>query len=185
MNDSLYSGSMLPYVAQAIARKWAVVVLDANVTDLVKKRRGGGSASAAAAAADTGSGGEEDDDDVRDPDAVLGSENPRRHVLTAWNDYIRPAAAPHVMFVAHSAGGYGVVNLLVHQPDALRRICAIAFTDSAHKLEKIRGVRKSPAVLAFLRQHTQNWVRSSKRLDASQPDKQVRIFACVVCVCDC
>ena len=194
INDSLATGSMLPYVARALQRRWAVLVCDANVS---VKQAAAAAAAAAADAADAGAAAgdsdREDDDTAaaagatRD-DAIPGSEDPRRHVQTVFADYVTQSPARCVLFVAHSAGGYGVVSLLNKRSDALRRVTAVAFTDSAHKLEKIKGARSNRALLDWLKIHARNWVRSSKPLDAPQPDKQVGLLKCYclsVCLLAC
>lgn len=86
------------------------------------------------------------------------------HVIAAWAECVEPAAAAHVVMVAHSYGGVCVGELLAARGDAVTaRLRGVALTDSVHG----RSVERLPAAQReFWVAHCVNWVTSKDPLDA-------------------
>ena len=85
------------------------------------------------------------------------------HVVEAWDECVAPAAAQHVIMVAHSYGGVCLGSLLEARRDAITaRLRGCALTDSVHG----RSVERLPAAQReFWVQHCVNWVTSREPLD--------------------
>jgi hypothetical protein len=85
------------------------------------------------------------------------------HVVEAWDECVAPAAAQHVIMVAHSYGGVCLGSLLEARRDAVTaRLRGVALTDSVHG----RSVERLPAAQRdFWVQHCVNWVTSRDPLD--------------------
>jgi hypothetical protein len=100
---------------------------------------------------------------------VLNPNHPRAagrsegHTVAAWDACVTPAAAAHVVAVAHSYGGVCTVALLTARRGAVTdRLRAVAFTDSVHG----RSAERMPAAQRdFLVKHCVNWVASDRPLD--------------------
>ena len=85
------------------------------------------------------------------------------HVIAAWDEFVLPAAAEHVVMVAHSFGGVCLGALLDARRDAVTaRLRAVALTDSVHG----RSVERLPAAQReFWVANCINWVTSDDPLD--------------------
>ena len=85
------------------------------------------------------------------------------HVVVAWDECVAPAAAQHVVMVAHSYGGVCLGSLLDARRDAVTaRLRGVALTDSVHG----RSVERLPAAQRdFWMKHCVNWVTSRDPLD--------------------
>lgn len=85
------------------------------------------------------------------------------HVVEAWDECVAPAAAQHVIMVAHSYGGVCLGSLLEARRDAVTaRLRGVALSDSVHG----RSVERLPAAQRdFWVQHCVNWVTSRDPLD--------------------
>ena len=85
------------------------------------------------------------------------------HVIAAWDEVVVPAAAGHVVMVAHSFGGVCLGALLDARRGAVTaRLRAVALTDSVHG----RSVERLPAAQReFWVSSCINWVTSDDPLD--------------------
>lgn len=96
---------------------------------------------------------------------VLHNEVPEEHALYVWDTFIRPCRAKSVSIVAHSYGGRCTTSLIRRRlPEFESRVAGIAFTDAINDI--CRGDSKQ--VRAFIKNHTVNWVASSKPLDTPE-----------------
>jgi pimeloyl-ACP methyl ester carboxylesterase len=86
-----------------------------------------------------------------------------RHCVAAWDAFVTPSAAQHIVMVAHSYGGVCTAALLGSRREAVTaRLRAVALTDSVHG----RSVeRLPPAQREFFARRCVNWVTSDKPLD--------------------
>ncbi|MPC24428.1 Protein FAM172A [Portunus trituberculatus] len=75
INDSLKSGSQIPFIQEAQKEGYGVVVTNTN------------------------------DNHHHELGLVRGSEHPEAHILHVWKHYIYPAKAKHIAFIVHSNGG--------------------------------------------------------------------------------
>ncbi|XP_034943131.1 FAM172 family protein homolog CG10038 isoform X2 [Chelonus insularis] len=108
INDSLNSGTQIPYIRKAKELGYGIIVLNTNdnrrTIDGVTKE-------------------------------IPGSENPHSHMQTTWTDYIQPSKAKNIAIVAHSYGGVCTVEFAVENYDEFKkRVFAVGFTDSVHKM---------------------------------------------------
>ncbi|XP_035265358.1 cotranscriptional regulator FAM172A [Anguilla anguilla] len=94
-----------------------------------------------------------------------GGASPEEHVRHAWDGLLAGAAAGQVAVVTHGYGGLAFVDLLSRRPQELqRRVCAVAFIDSAHNLwhQPLGGAARD-----WLKAHSRKWVLSSKPANRS------------------
>jgi hypothetical protein len=181
-NDSLRTGSVLPYLEEARARGWGILVLNPNMNTYITTDER--SSSAADDAGDAAAAEADDEDEFHALSAgkrhflatpvrrgmfaatpacatrrlIAGSTSPEQHCASAWAAHVAPAAAKHVVVVAHSYGGVCTVSLLAACADAERRTTAIAFTDSVHSTA-------SQTVRQLLAQRGRNWQASDEPLN--------------------
>jgi hypothetical protein len=87
-----------------------------------------------------------------------------RHCVAAWDAFVTPSSAQHIVMVAHSYGGVCTGALLATRREAVTsRLRAVALTDSVHG----RSVERMPAAQRdFFVRRCINWVTSDKPLDA-------------------
>ncbi|KFM67095.1 Protein FAM172A, partial [Stegodyphus mimosarum] len=137
INDSLNSGTQLPFIKRAKGLGYGVIVLNTN---------------------------DNSREYSRNIVKIRGSESPENHGNYVWRNLIlTKAAAKHIAIVAHSYGGIVAVNMCKTFPESFReRVIAIAFTDSPHSLVA-QGL--SPSLIEWLRTVSRNWVSSHKPLD--------------------
>ena len=134
---SLEQGCCFGYIERAVERGWNVLLLDSNLGNFVAKKE-------------------------RDP---LGRSAESEHVLLAWDHLVHSAAATRVAFVAHSAGGRGVLDLLsARRREAVLsdRIVAIAMTDAVHTAQTrapFLTAASDPELHAFLSTRVVDWVQ--------------------------
>jgi hypothetical protein len=101
---------------------------------------------------------------VLNPNHRRAAARSERHVVAAWDACVAPAAAAHVVLVAHSYGGVCTSSLLAtRRGAATARLRAVAFTDSVHGRS---AERLAPPERAFFVARCVNWVTSDKPLDA-------------------
>ncbi|KAG8187762.1 hypothetical protein JTE90_018762 [Oedothorax gibbosus] len=138
INDSLNSGTQLPFIKRAKGLGYGVIVLNTNDN----KREVKGST-------------------VR----IRGSETAENHGNYVWKNVIlSKAVAKHIAIVAHSYGGIVTVNLCKSFPESFqKRVFAVAFTDSPHSLVN-QGIPR--AVISWLRKIARNWVCSQLPLNS-------------------
>lgn len=106
--DSLYHGTMVLYIQQAISMGYDVLILNTNNNSY------------------TNAYGTES--------KIYGSASGEQHGYVVWEQLIVPAPRlREVVVVAHSYGGVVTVNLMHWFPQFFKRKCsAICFTDSVH-----------------------------------------------------
>ncbi|GFR16716.1 cotranscriptional regulator FAM172A, partial [Trichonephila clavata] len=109
INDSLNSGTQIPFIKRAMGLGYGVFVLNTNdnrrfLNGVFIK--------------------------------IRGSESAESHANYVWRHVIVPqVAAKQIAIIAHSYGGIVTVNLCRSFPDSFqKRVFAIAFTDSPHSL---------------------------------------------------
>ena len=92
---------------------------------------------------------------------VPGASTSEEHACYVWENFVAPSSAKQIYVIAHSYGGQCTMALLSSPftyEDVLRRVVAIAFTDSAHSL----GRQELPSASGdFLKTRCRNWVASS------------------------
>lgn len=107
INDSLMTGTQIPYIEKAKELGYGIFVLNTN--DNVRMVNGR-------------------------PQKIKGSGDPHEHLDTAWTDYIgRCRNAKSIAIVAHSYGGECAVRFAKQHPDEFeKKVFAVALTDSVH-----------------------------------------------------
>ncbi|CAL1269535.1 unnamed protein product [Larinioides sclopetarius] len=137
INDSLNSGTQLPYIKRAKGLGYGVIVLNTNDNRRIVR------------------------DGFR---RIRGSDTPENHANYVWKNIIIPkTAAKYIAIVAHSYGGIVTVNMCRSFPESFqKRVFAIAFTDSPHSLVN-QGL--SQPVIEWFRKVARNWVFSNLPLD--------------------
>lgn len=136
INDNLQSGTQIPYIKQAKAEGYGILVLNTNDNTRVV-------------------------DDKVVP--IKESSNPIEHASWVWKNYVRKALARKIAVVAHSYGGVCAVELANTMfEDFSTRVFAIAMTDSVHQM-KFRHLK--PEVQKYLCKVGRNWVSSAAPLD--------------------
>jgi hypothetical protein len=136
-SESLEQGCCFGYIERAVARGWNVLLLDSNLANFVPKEQRDG----------------------------LGRAAESEHVVLAWDALIAPAAARAVAFVAHSAGGRGVLDLVgARRRDIVLtpRVAAIALTDAVHPAATrapFLTTQSDPELHAFLATRSCDWVQ--------------------------
>lgn len=107
INDSLKSGTQIPFIKEAQKEGYGILVTNTNDNSRPGKGR------------------------------IKGSQNPESHAHHVWNHYIHNAKARHVAIVAHSYGGCVVTSLFTQVKEEFRkRVFAVALTDSVHYLHE-------------------------------------------------
>jgi len=156
-NDTLHTGACIDYIKQAQKEGYGIIVLNPNLNGIRK---------------------EEEAPKVKynffDPrkpkkleknelNLIEGSESPPKHVITSYLKYISQSKAEHIVFVAHSAGGWATCELLKSKygKSLIAKTRGIGFTDSVHTIEE----DDPKYFLDYLMQNTINWVTSKKKLD--------------------
>ncbi|KAI5080661.1 hypothetical protein GOP47_0003844 [Adiantum capillus-veneris] len=135
INDSLKTGSVLPFLDWAREHSFGVIVLNPN-KNVVKTMEG-----------------------LRVP--IPFNDCAEAHVNYVWRAVCQDLTAKHFVLVAHSYGGISTCNLLRLQgEEVLKRLRSVAFTDSVHASEVISEAGKE-----FLARHCVNWASSSEPLD--------------------
>lgn len=86
INDSLKTGTQIPYIKKAIEENYSVLVMNSNYNERLINN-------------------------VRTP--IPGSEDPVDHVCTVWKQYVlEESRAEQVFIVAHSFGGVATLALV-------------------------------------------------------------------------
>ncbi|GFT79683.1 cotranscriptional regulator FAM172A [Nephila pilipes] len=137
INDSLNSGTQIPYIKRAIGLGYGVFVLNTNDN----RRFSNGVFN-----------------------KIRGSETAENHANYVWKHIIIPqVAAKNIAIVAHSYGGIVTVNMCRSFPESFqKRVFSIAFTDSPHSLVN-QGLSQS--AIEWFRKVGRNWVFSNLPLD--------------------
>lgn len=106
INDSLKSGSQIPFIEESLRRGYEVIVLNTNYNS-----------------APSG-------------ELIRGSEDPESHAIYVWENLVeKNVKAKNIAIVAHSYGGCLTKELVARKYDQVfSRVFAVAFTDSVHSL---------------------------------------------------
>ncbi|KAH7279073.1 hypothetical protein KP509_37G004100 [Ceratopteris richardii] len=135
INDSLKTGSVLPFLEWAKQHSFAVMVLNPN-TNYIEPVEGSRI-------------------------FIPFNDSAEAHVNYVWRAVCQNLPANHFILVAHSYGGISTCNLLMTQgKEVLRRLRCVAFTDSINSNEMLSEEGKE-----FLAAHCVNWASSSTSLD--------------------
>ncbi|XP_043665184.1 FAM172 family protein homolog CG10038 isoform X1 [Vespula pensylvanica] len=106
INDSLFTGTQIPYIRKAKDLGYGLFVLNTNDNFRLIKGK---------------------------PSKIKGSGDPHEHLKTVWNDYIGPSNSKYVAIVAHSYGGECIVKFAMdHVEEFKRKVFAVGLTDSVH-----------------------------------------------------
>jgi len=106
INDSLNSGTQIPYVRRAKSLGYGLLVLNTNDNLRIINK---------------------------ESKKIPGSEDPHAHVNSVWSDYVKPSSAERIAIVAHSYGGVCAVKFGMENPEEFKkRVFAVALTDSVH-----------------------------------------------------
>ena len=154
LNDSMESGTCLPWIENLLALKYGVLLLSPNdnvyhvpskslhCNKLGRPKAGQRQLQYQCYQPKDGGppipvpGGAQNRDKLV---FMKGSETPQRHVLYCWENIIMATESfrrKSVLVACHSWGGVAVMSLLRHRklgPRARDSICAVAFLDSVHR----------------------------------------------------
>ena len=148
INDSLQSGTQIPYIEQAIKHNFGVLVLNTNDNMRIINGK---------------------------TIPIKESSNPVEHASWVWENYVKRAKAQKIVVVAHSFGGVCAIEMAgKYFTDFRERVCAIALTDSVHYM---RFQSLKPEAAEYLRRVGRNWVSSSAPLDEVQSKNDKDILA--------
>uniref|UniRef100_A0A8C6PCN2 ARB2 cotranscriptional regulator A n=1 Tax=Nothobranchius furzeri TaxID=105023 RepID=A0A8C6PCN2_NOTFU len=184
INQDLNSGTQIPFIRRAMEEGFGVVVLNPNLNYLeVEKAPKSSPSHPPAEVSDEPAEKRERKDEqegkkkrefyekYRNPQKETETERiPIRensssedHVLYVWDHFVSRAAAKNVFIMAHSYGGLSFVEMMNQREVQVKnRVCAVAFTDSAHNLwlqETTKGTQD------WIFQYCSNWVSSPEPLD--------------------
>lgn len=150
-----FLGTMLPFFVKALSLGLGVIVLNPNVNSVRIATSNGGFTK----------------------HSIPHNETPDMHVLFVlhvplipssyvWDRIVSHASASNIFILAYSQGGVQAKNLLQsRESEVLRRLRAIALTESSHSLQSELnfglGSGDSRPIRQFLEQHAINWVSSS------------------------
>ncbi|EAL70527.1 esterase/lipase/thioesterase domain-containing protein [Dictyostelium discoideum AX4] len=166
INDTLNTGSILPYLNDAISNDFSIIVLNPNYNVFEERIIEEGEEQKEKAKEE-----EEKKDDngkllkkKRVDNSIKGSENSNNHILTVYDEFIKKSPAKEIVIVAHSFGGVNTTYLLDNRGEEIAdRLKSIAFTDSVHSLSP----KSSSFTKSFFADEnkTKNWVKSDKKLN--------------------
>mmetsp|Transcript_2132 Transcript_2132/g.3083 ORF Transcript_2132/g.3083 Transcript_2132/m.3083 type:complete len:455 (+) Transcript_2132:28-1392(+) len=151
LNDTLHTGSQLPYIEQAYKRDWGVIILNPNMN---RRRRQVDKTRFDFYNPSKGMSLKKED-----TIDILGHENGREHVKTVWQGFVESAKAEKIAIVCHSAGGWATAELC-RNPSILKRLTTVVFQDSLTNATK----RDPLHFVTFLRQHCAAFNKSSQPL---------------------
>ncbi|XP_021933758.1 UPF0528 protein CG10038 isoform X2 [Zootermopsis nevadensis] len=136
INDSLQSGSQIPFIKRARELGYAVIVMNPN--DNVKVIDG-------------------------KKIKIKNSRNGMEHADYVWKHYVKEINPKHIAIIAHSYGGFLAVDLATkYLSDFSSSVFAIALTDSVHDF----WAQKVPSKVAeYLKKVSRNWASHDTSLD--------------------
>lgn len=140
INDSLDSGSQLPYIKWGQENGYAIIVANTNLNSVRNK------------------------DTNKKPVKIRGNGSPEEHTESLWKEYVAAESeAEHIAIVAHSYGGVCTLELAKnHIREFQERVFAVALTDSVHGL---RQQEAEAEVKDFYKLHVINWASAYDPLD--------------------
>ncbi|XP_046447897.1 cotranscriptional regulator FAM172A homolog isoform X2 [Daphnia pulex] len=137
INDSLDTGTQLPFIEMARQKGYAVIVTNTNDNHRIIDRK---------------------------KKLIQGSENPVNHLLSVWKQVIDKSPAKHIAFIAHSYGGVCTLELASQVEKKFQdSVFALAMTDSVHSMVHHETI--AAGLQQFLCQIGRNWVSSGLPLD--------------------
>ncbi|XP_046401124.1 FAM172 family protein homolog CG10038 isoform X2 [Ischnura elegans] len=146
INDSLQSGTQIPYIKKAREMGYEVLITNSNENSKVINGK---------------------------RIAIKGSSNAVAHVSYVWKNYIQGAKSNQVLIVAHSYGGHCIVELAREMfPSFKSKVVAVAMTDSVHRLSSKHAMEK---YAKFLSLASRNWVSSDLPLDEPESTREGEI----------
>eukprot|EP01091_Cochliopodium_minus_P020344 TRINITY_DN885_c0_g1_i1.p1 TRINITY_DN885_c0_g1~~TRINITY_DN885_c0_g1_i1.p1 ORF type:complete len:337 (+),score=100.78 TRINITY_DN885_c0_g1_i1:35-1012(+) len=163
LNETLEVGSILPYLKRAKEAGYGVIVFNPNLNQtFIEKERDPPKEKTVL-------------DYFLNPEKpvtrrgklvpIEGNEDPHKHTLYVWDNFVKKAAAKKISIVAHSAGGSCTLHLLRKRTtEVLEKLCAVAFTDAVHSVSP----NEDKSIKTFLENHAINWVASLDKLDTPQ-----------------
>ncbi|KAK5575324.1 hypothetical protein RB653_010582 [Dictyostelium firmibasis] len=160
INDTLDSGSILPYLKDAISNGFSIIVLNPNYNKFEERIDKDDEKKVEE---------EEEGDDKplkkkRFDNLIKGHENSNDHIITVYDEFIKKSPANEIVIVAHSFGGINTSYLLDNRGEEIKdRLRSIGFTDSVHSLSP----KSSSFTKSFFADEdkTKNWVKSNKKLN--------------------
>ncbi|KAN0004726.1 hypothetical protein ACTFIU_001964 [Dictyostelium citrinum] len=170
INDTLDSGSILPYLNDAISNGFSIIVLNPNYNKFEEKIIDEDDDNEKEEKKEE----KEEEKDEKEDDkpkkkkrfdnSIKGSENSNNHILTVYDEFIKKSPATDIVIVAHSFGGVNTTYLLDNRGEEIGdKLKAVAFTDSVHSLSP----KSSSFTKSFYADEnkTKNWVKSEKKLN--------------------
>jgi len=157
MNESLETGSQIPYIQQALLEGYGVIVFNPNLNRLPKTPIPHQYTREGFMMTDKPSSLSRNQyTDIPEHDS------PPIHTISVWDNIVSRAQAKDIVIVAHSAGGYCTMSLLqARHSQVLPKLRGVAFTDSVHS---VMSSDPKP-VRDFICQNAINWVTSDRPLD--------------------
>jgi len=105
-NDTLHTGACIDYIKQAQNEGYGIIVLNPNLNGIRREEE------APKVKYNFFDPRKPKKLEKNDLDLIEGSESPPKHVITSYLKYISESKAEHLVFVAHSAGGWATTELL-------------------------------------------------------------------------
>jgi len=138
INESIDKGTQIPYIKKAIDSGYTVIVLNTNDNSIIIPGK-------------------------KKAYLIRGCESPEKHALYVWDNFVSNVPYKDVSIVAHSYGGVVTFTLLaMREEELLKRVSAVAFTDSVHFGYASAG---SSQASEWITKIARNWVSSDKPLD--------------------
>jgi len=140
INDSLDTGTMLPFIERAISQGYGILILNCNQNERPNKKG------------------------VVKP--IRNSEDPEAHTMYVWENIVSKAPARHIAVIAHSYGGYVSVETAKLLPSFRDRVFALCLTDSVHSTD----MQQVPTdARKWLSKHAVNWLTFESEADSLLP----------------
>jgi fructose-specific component phosphotransferase system IIB-like protein len=141
INDSLQSGSQIPFIKRARELGYAVIVMNPNEnTKVINGKKIN----------------------------IVNSSNATEHADYVWKHYVKEGTPKHIAVIAHSYGGFLTVDLATRYFSHFHsNVFAIALTDSVHNL-KMQNVPSR--VAGYLQKVSRNWASHNSPLDTPLPN---------------
>ena len=135
MNDSVETGSQMPYISEAHKKGYDVIITNTNTNSNTDSH-----------GCDT---------------LVRGSEDAHKHFAYVWENFVRPSSYTDISIVAHSYGGVVTMRAVVQSQELRRRVLSVSLTDSVHSPTTITDL----SILNWVKTRCQNWVCNDAPLD--------------------
>jgi len=140
INDSLQSGSQIPFIKRARELGYAVIVMNPNENTKVINGK-----------------------EIK----IVNSGDATEHADYVWKHYVKEGTPKHIAVIAHSYGGFLTVDLATRYFFHFHsRVFAIALTDSVHNMKRQNVPHRAAE---YLQKVSRNWVSSNTPLDTPLP----------------